>query len=279
MNRLEYTLVFSVLIATNAITVHASDLAKEQRWANQIVEFLLDGEPQWLEADGQRFLSIYTPSVQDKPAGAVVLVHGRGTHPDWPQVIHPLRTGLPKQGWVTLSLQMPVLGSELEDRDYVPLFDEVPARIQAALDFLSDRGLNNVVLIGHSLGTNMATHYLATHPDPRIKAFVGIGMSGSRQPAEYQVLDNVGSLLQMKVPVLDIYGSETIQPVLASVNRRAYVVYHTGHNHSSQIELKGADHFFQGYENELIGAVTTWMEPYAIPEPTSNVVIRDNKSQ
>ena len=276
MNRLKLTLFVFILLTTNVATVQASDRAKEQRWANQIVDFLIDGEPQWLEADGQTFLGIYTPTAQETPAGGVILLHGRGVHPDWPQVIQPLRTRLPNKGWATLSLQMPVLGNDAEDKDYVPVFDDVPGRIQAGLDFLSQRNIKNIVLIGHSLGTNMATDYLAKHPDSRIKGFVGIGMTGTRQPYDYRVLDNVVALLTVKVPVLDIYGSQTSQPILGSVDRRAYVVYHIGHDYSRQIELEGANHFFQGHEDKLINVVATWMEAFEASEPKSKVVIKNN---
>ncbi len=279
MNRFTQTMLVFLFLMTSVISVQATDRAKEQRWANQIVDFLIDGEPQWLEADGQKFLSIYTPVAMKNPEGAVVLLHGRGLHPDWPQVIQPLRSRLPDKGWATLSLQMPVLVNEAEDKDYIPLFDEVPARIQAGLDFLSQRNIKNIVLIGHSLGTNMATDYLAKYHDPRIKAFVGIGMTANPQPDDYRVLDNVIALLQIKVPVLDIYGSQTIQPILDSVDRRAYVVYHTGNDYSRQIKLEGANHFFQGYEDILINTITTWMEAFATSEPTNKVVIRNKTAQ
>jgi hypothetical protein len=36
----------------------ASDTAKEQRWAEQIVDGIFDGAPKWIEADGHKFLSI-----------------------------------------------------------------------------------------------------------------------------------------------------------------------------------------------------------------------------
>ena len=252
-----YTL-FLVLI-TAVLPVQASDIAKEKRWADQIVDFLVDGEPLWLEADGQKFFSIYTPAVTNSPAGAVILLHGIGVHPDWPQVIQPLRTQLPEKNWATLSLQMPVLGNDIEQEQYVPLFKEVPARIKAGLDFLSQQGINNIVLVGHSLGTSMASNYLAEHSDSRIKAFVGVGMYGKPQPARYRVLDNTEALMKIKIPVLDIYGSQTVKAILDSADRRAYVVYHNGNSHSRQMAIKGANHFFQGYEDKLVNEINHWM--------------------
>ena len=66
----------------------ATDLAREQRLAEQIEDAILDGEPLWLEVDGQRFFSILTEA--DEPRGAVLL-HGMGAHPDWADIISPLR--------------------------------------------------------------------------------------------------------------------------------------------------------------------------------------------
>jgi hypothetical protein len=35
-----------------------------------------------------------------------------GAHPDWPEVIQPLHSGLPESGWTTLSVQMPILAND-----------------------------------------------------------------------------------------------------------------------------------------------------------------------
>ena len=86
-----------------------SDVAKEQRWADQIVDQLIDGEEVWLKVGKHKFLGIYTPAEASAPLGTVVLVHGTGAHPDWPQVIQPLRSGLAESGWQSLSIQMPLL--------------------------------------------------------------------------------------------------------------------------------------------------------------------------
>ena len=244
--------IFSLLMIF-ILPVQASDIGKEKRWANQVVDFLIDGEPQWLVADGQQFFSIFTPAVTDKPAGAVILLHGRGVHPDWPQVIQPLRTQLPE--------------------NYVPLFEEVPSRIQAGLDFLTQQNINNIVLIAHSLGASMATDYLSKHPDPRVNAFVGIGMYGTQQPVKYRVLDNTEALMKISIPVLDIYGSQTVKPILDSVDRRAYAIYHNGDVRSHQLEIKNASHFFQGSEDELVQSIASWMD-----ETTKTSLEKENQT-
>jgi pimeloyl-ACP methyl ester carboxylesterase len=266
-------MIFSTMMA---LPVQATDSAKEERWANQVSDFLLDGDTEWLEVNGTKFLSIYTPATTDKTVGAVILLHGRGAHPDWPQVIQPLRTQLPEKGWATLSLQMPVLSSDTYDRDYVPLFDEVPERIKAALDFLSQKNINNIVLMGHSLGATMATDYLAKHRETRIKAFVGIGMKAMKQTAGYHVLDNAESLKTIKLPVLDIYGSKTIEEILYSADRRSNVINRTGHVQSRQVKLEGTGHFFQGYEDKLLDNIVTWMNETTGNNKQSKSVVNAN---
>ena len=73
----------------------ASDLEKEKRWANQVVDSILVGEAQWLNAGKVKFLSIYTENTSPKSLGGAIILHGTGVHPNWGQVIRPLRTQLP----------------------------------------------------------------------------------------------------------------------------------------------------------------------------------------
>ena len=89
------------------LPAHASDLEREQRLMDQIIDAILDGDPVMLDAAGHEFLSIYTEA--DEPKGAVLILHGRGFHPDWADTINPLRVGLIEHGWNTLSIQLPVL--------------------------------------------------------------------------------------------------------------------------------------------------------------------------
>jgi len=269
----QLTLIFLVSIFF-PFPAYATDDAREQRWAKQVSEFLDYGDTHWLKADGREFLGIYTPTTNPsafiKTKGAVILLHNRGLHPDWPQVVQPLRTQLPSKGWATLSLQMPVLANYASDEDYVPLFKLVPSRIQAGLDFLSKHNINNVVLIGHGLGSNMGSYFLAKNSGSRIKGFVGIGMKGKPQTTEYLPLDNVYSLLRMYVPVLSVYGSKSYLDEFKSMDRLAFAltVYQSNvrSHHSQQIKIKGANNFFQGHEDELTQAITKWMTKITTPK-------------
>lgn len=143
---------FLSLFLVTANAASKSDLAKEKRWEKQIVPSILVGEDIRLKADGTNFLALYAEPTTDQVKGAVILIHGNGVHPAWPDVVEPLRMQLPDNGWHTLSLQMPVLNNEAKDTDYPPLFPEVLVRIQAGVDFLKTNGIHNIVLAAIVVG-------------------------------------------------------------------------------------------------------------------------------
>jgi len=122
-------------------TLLASDYAKEQRWASQIEDALLDGEPLWLAGKQQAFFAIDTLDQDETATRALIVVHGVGVHPDWEQVIKPVRVEMSYAGWRTLSVQMPVLANEAEGKDYVPLFDDLAPRFNSAIAYLQEQGV------------------------------------------------------------------------------------------------------------------------------------------
>lgn len=229
----------------------ATDAAKETRWAEQIVDALIDGEAVWLEAGGQRFLAIYTPPAGE-PRGGVVLLHGMGAHPDWPEVVHPLRTGLPERGWATLSIQLPVLASEARPEDYTPLLDAAAPRIAAAVAWLRGKGHGPVALAGHSLGAVMGLRALAAGKAGRVAAFVAVGIPDRG----WEVPEG---LRRVKVPVLDLHGSLDLREVLGGARARLTAMAAAGAEGSRQVRVEGADHFFQGFEDELLARVDGWL--------------------
>ncbi|HIA08642.1 MAG TPA: DUF3530 family protein [Chromatiaceae bacterium] len=236
--------------------VAGSDLAREQRLADEIVDSILDGDPLDLMAGSHEFLAIYTETEVEKPRGAVILLHGRGFHPDWAQVAQPLRVGLVEAGWHTLSLQMPVLNKEAKFYDYVSIFPESYPRIEAALDHLHQQGINNIVLLAHSCGTHMAMGWFEKFGDQRISAFVGIGMGATdyRQPMEKPF-----PLDRLSVPILDLYGGEDYPAVHRLAMERSVAADKAGHPKSLQRIVPGADHYFIDKDDELLNAVSAWL--------------------
>ncbi|MCG6936592.1 MAG: alpha/beta hydrolase family protein [Gammaproteobacteria bacterium] len=244
----------TVLLLTLSFNSYASDLAKEKRWATQVVDAILDGEAVWLNDGKSEFLGIYTEAGEDE-GRAVIVMHGTGIHPDWQQVIQPLRVGLTEHGWNTLSIQMPILANDADYSDYAPLYDEVAPRINAAIKYLKDHGSKNIVLIGHSQGSAMTAYYLSSSKAD-VKGFVAIGMAAF---ADDPRMNSIKALEKIQLPVLDLYGTDDLDSILASVNSRAAAAKKAGNNNYTQIKITG-NHFFDGHEATLVTTVAEWLD-------------------
>jgi len=241
-----------LLLAFLICSVQASDVAKEKRWAEQVVDAVLDGEVVWLKAQEHEFLSIFT-AAEDQSAKGMIVVHGTGIHPDWEQVVKPIRVEMSTLGWNTLSIQMPILPNEATYEEYIPLYPEVPARLQAAEDYLIAQGIRDIVIVAHSQGATMSSYYLSKH-DHQIRAFAAIGMLATQTDPAVNVAN---SLKLIKIPLLDLYGSQDLPGVLSSSQLRQTSADHNP-DYQQQV-IQGADHFFVGKNAELIEALDNWL--------------------
>ena len=83
MRKISNLLYFACFVfACQSPAAYASDLDKEKRWSEQIVDALLVGEAVQLDADGTSFLGIYTEASEgsgDRAGRA-----SRGPGPDYP---------------------------------------------------------------------------------------------------------------------------------------------------------------------------------------------------
>lgn len=233
-----------VLLAPAAM---AADYEREQRWADEVVPSLVVGEPMYLQTgDGRRrFLNLYTETKDAK--GAVIVVHGRGIHPDW-GLIGVLRTQLADRGYTTLSVQMPVLAADAAGDDYVPTFPEARARLAAAVKFLQQRGYKKIALVSHSMGARMSSDYLKHNPGAPLFAWAAISITH----------DPLTGLGVRKFPVLDLYGEKDLPQVLDNNAARAQALKKI--NGSAQIMAAGADHFFADHEDALVKYVTEFLD-------------------
>ena len=223
-----------------------ADYAREQRWADEITPAIVVGDPVWLAAaSGRKFLAIWTPA--PKAQAGVIVVHGLGVHPDW-GLANTLRSRLAELGYSTLSVQMPVLMAEMRADAYPPLFPEAAERLAVAVDFLRGKALKRVAVVSHSLGSTMVNHYLNRASDPRIDAWVSIGIPSG----EYLRPET------FKAPVLDLYGEKDFAAVLGNAQKRAAAIRPV--RGSAQVEVAGADHFFAGAESDLVKHVRLFLD-------------------
>ena len=245
--------LLSIFILIISFNLNASDTAKEKRWADQVIDALIDGDEIWLNTGGGQsaeFLGLYTEASEETYYAAIV-IHGSGVHPNWQQVVQPLRVGLTEHGWNTLAIQMPILANDAEHAAYAPLFDEVSPRLKAAIQYLKSLDQNKIVIVAHSLGASMAAYHLS-RSDSDILGFAAIGMSAGDSDKR---MNSALSLRNIKIPTLDLYGSDDLESVLSTVNKRTDAAKKANNKSYKQIKISAANHFFDSKEEVLLDTV------------------------
>ena len=247
------------------------------------------GEPRWLEADGQRFLGIYTRSTTGGSLGGAIILPSLGRTPDWPDVIAPLRKALPAHSWNTLAIELPMPAKGADGLwQLEPYFTASRSRIQSAINYLQQQGITNIVLIGHGLGAVAAAVCVSGNDPLKVSglAAISLGTPPGSEPKSYgpELLEKI------HVPILDIYGSRDFDEVTASAAARVTAARrgglaamrsqqlealkrspqarllstdHNGYIAYRQLELMGADHSFRGAEPTLIKRIMGWLKKHS----------------
>lgn len=261
------TYVTAMILAVMCLApVHASDLQREKRMADQIVDAILDGDAVYLRAtdasSDHEFLTIYTEAAEEPVRGTAIILHGRGFHPDWQDTINPLRVGLTESGWNTLSVQMPVLEKEAKYYDYVPLFPQAIPRIEAAIAYAREQLAANevegkVVLIAHSCGAHMAMAWADVDSFESIDAYVGVGMGATdyKQPMRHPF-----PLDRIKVPVFDVYAQNDFPAVIRMAPERLAQIKKAGNDKSAQAVVEDADHYYTDRGDALTEVISDWLQ-------------------
>ncbi len=250
--------VLFLLFLTLALPASASDLAREKRMADEIIDAIIDGEAVDLPISNKTFLGIYTEAEQEEANGVAIILHGRGFHPDWQDAINPLRVGLTESGWNTLAIQMPVLDKQAKYYDYIPIFPEALPRIESAIKYAREQGNKKIILIAHSCGAHMAMAWVAAEKqaNKKIDAYVGLGMSATdyKQP----MLD-IFPLDQLKVPVLDVYAEDDYPAVKNMAESRRLLMDLAGNKKSKQVVIKDSNHYYVDRGEALTQVVSQWL--------------------
>ncbi len=231
------------------------DYEREARLAEQIVDDIFDGEPIWLDANNHQFLGIHTLN-EEENKGTVLILHGRGYHPDWPEVAAPLRTGLVDAGWSTLSIQMPVLQKGRLYYDYLPLFKFARGRIESAISYIASTSDQPIILAAHSCGAHMANDWLNNRNDSKIDGYIIMGAGATDYRQE---LKTPFPFAEMSVPVLDLHGELEFPRPIAMLPERKALLDAGGNPGSKQIMLLNADHYFHDAGDPLTEVVADWL--------------------
>ena len=180
----------------------------------------------------------------------VILAHGRGKYPTW-KVVDPLRNGInEKLGYHTLSLQMP--NEDKHWKKYAPDFPDAYNTIKSGINFLkNEKGVTRIILMGHSMGSRMASAFVSETSDHNIN---GLIVAGCRNNGEGS-LSCDENLKNVSIPVLDIWGGGNGKDTNSANDRESMVspIY-------TQVEISGANHKFDDYEDDFVNAVVSWLK-------------------
>jgi len=243
----------------NKFTDAEPDYAREDRMIAEIEDAVMDGDVEYLPLKGDKeVFSIYMEPDVDKPKGGVIILHSRGYHANWSSTIKPLRVGLAEKGWHTLSVQMPVLEKSAKYYDYVSVFPYSHERIDAALSFYKQRGVDNVILVSHGCGAHMSMSYFDKYGDEKINAYVGIGMGATDY--KQKVIKRFPLDIMLK-PVLDVYGENDFPGVIRLSESRQNLMDVAANAKSAQMVIKGADHYYKenGTAQVLTNIIDAWL--------------------
>ena len=245
-----------LLAASLLLCIGAGDGEREQQLAEQLRESVAQGEPVNLSTETGEFLALHDAAIGALPRQALLLVHNMGGHPDWPEVIAPLRTGVKAPAWGTLSLQMPLLPPASLADDYGGTVAEAVQRIASGVAFLREHDYSCVVLAGYGFGASQALVYLARHQAADGLVLVGILARDFLQPS----LDVPSLLQRTHVPVLDIYGQHDFPRVIDQAHdRRTAVAAIEAVNYEQRV-IEGADHYFTDHNRQLVDSVVEWLK-------------------
>lgn len=232
------------------------DYEREGRLVEEMTLNLFEGEIVTLN-DGERdFAGVWLEA--DDARGTVILLHGRGYHADWQDVVGPVRVLLAESGWNTLSLQMPVLETGARYYDYWPLFPESDRRIDAGIAWARQAAEGPLILLGHSCGAHMSMHWVSTRGGAdAVDALVFAGLGATDWGQE---LVEPYPFEAIEVPVLDAIGALEYERVLKMADERRAWLAEVTHPDSIQVRIEGADHYFKDRNRELGEAVVEWLQ-------------------
>lgn len=258
-----YQLLLISLLSTS--TAGAANSAREQVVVSELIERIGEREVVWLHSNGTDFLALSAKASATKERGGVILLHDVGAHPDWPEIISPLRNGLPEKGWSTLSIQLPLRSRdvELNARNQQKIIDLAQARIAAAVDYFTHAGIYNIAFIGHGLGataiSRFLSHGLQLHHAVYIKAFIAIRFRAHEQlPTAYlpQALLQSG----VPLPIFELLGTRESPTTQQQAEQRKTAATQARHPHYRQTMLNNANNNFWRADALLLSRISGWLK-------------------
>jgi len=291
-SRLCFLLILSLIGTSEALS---SNFLIEYEFSESLIKQVDAEEIVWLETGIKRkTFALFTDAENIDIQGGAIILSDFNQHPDWPQITRQLRKALPRFGWQTLSIQMPIIENHPTNIELERQYNAVGSRIQAGIDHFKEKGVQNIVLIGRSQTANIAIRYTAeisqqiqdeeNPEESAIQALVCISAFDSPW------LNVSESIRQIPIAILDIFGENDIPEVLMSAKKRLIAsqfsaklkhrpttlpssrkvqklaINKTGNLRYRQAVIAGADHQFTRQDRELVKYIRGWLGIYAAGE-------------
>lgn len=215
----------------------------------------IQGELIQLEAGGDSFVAIYREHRDAEARGGVILLHDQGSTMDSYEIIRPLRLGLARSGWDTLSLQLPAADRSEDADTWRSRQTPIQARLQAGLDWLENRKPVNRVVITLGDSDSIALSLAATKAPEQLQALV---MVSSTIKAD-EIRETLATAQKLGLPILDIYAERDRRPVSATAAARKDAAAAAGYEGYRQRVLSGAVAGFRSQEDSLLAAIRAWL--------------------
>jgi len=212
----------------------------------------------------------------------VILAHGVTGNKDRPLLVS-LASKLSKSGWPTLRISFSGNGESEGEFAHSTLSKEI-ADLTAVLDQVSLG--KKIAYIGHSLGGAVGT--LTAARDERIKVMVSLaGMVHTRAfvAREFsdvvpdhgcmwddpscplssnfvddlnQINDTLDAVAELRLPWLFVHGTDdVVVPLSDSIELNSRL-----RGPSEIVKIKGAEHVFDGYNDEVASAIANWLKKH-----------------
>ena len=170
-----------------------------------------------------QFLSLYRPAQGNDQQGCIIMLHGNNEHPNWPNVINPIRVSMTKNSWCTLSIEIPdsmnkealsfiqnkttaaneeELSTDKTDEDKIllPNEDVIFGRINTSIDFLNQKGVTDISLLGYGTGATYALKYSINNLESGALMLISATMPNKISPYPFATM-----LANSRQAILDYY--------------------------------------------------------------------------
>ncbi|NPU95429.1 MAG: DUF3530 family protein [Gammaproteobacteria bacterium] len=247
----------------------------------------------WLGEGDSQFLGLFLADHSGATFANALILHDNLQHPDWPGVVHELRTALAAHGWNTLSIAMPdyrllpqlpadtaatvdpaaapspaasapqntapadptAIPVEEKSVEYLPeqVPDEVDRRARAGSELLRQKSPKPMVVIAIGLSAGFAAKKAQTM---LIKDIAGLVIIDPVQPRDADFNTDLDAM-DLRIPILDIAPEffPRTDPVV-----RLHSAGRARQNQFEQRIVRGARPDFSTQENAVIKAVRGWGE-------------------